>query len=97
MIGIYSKGEAPDSGKYELWVDGAGFSEFQVAESCGIGNRHFWNGLDFSRILRSWKTPTTEAESVGLPVKGITRSEAVILEEGGSQEGLGEPIRAIRS
>ena len=40
MIGIYSKGEAPDSGKYELWVDGAGFSEFLVAESCGIGNRH---------------------------------------------------------
>ena len=36
MIGIYSKGEAPDSGKYELWVDGAGFSEFQVAEACGI-------------------------------------------------------------
>jgi hypothetical protein len=67
MIGIYSKGEAPDSGKYELWVDGAGFSEFQVAEACGISNRHKWNGLDFSRILRSWKTPTTEAESVGLP------------------------------
>ena len=42
MIGIYSKGEAPDSGKYELWVDGAGFSEFLVAEACGISNRHKW-------------------------------------------------------
>ena len=53
MIGIYSKGEAPDSGKYELWVDGAGFFEFLVAEACGISNRHKWNGLDLSRILEN--------------------------------------------
>ena len=66
---IYCEGEVPFSGKYELWVDGAGFSEFLVAEACGISNRHKWNGPDLSRILRSRKTPTTEAESVGIPVQ----------------------------
>ena len=72
-----------------MWVDGAGFFEFLVAEACGISNRHKWNGLDLSRILRSRKTPTTEAESMGMPTLGITWSEAVILEEEGSWIGLG--------